>query len=157
MLSCATNAARSYFPSLTKTLGFDNTKTLLMSAPPWVVRCSSQLHLRSNTLRVSSDPLAVRLHRCSCQHMALGPKQRAVLPHGLAPRSGYHRLHHGHRHRAHQRRRALHLIVLHDELVRRLYPCEFIHVFVAPRLADESRPSHGWRPASPGLPQNAPL
>ncbi|GFZ49508.1 hypothetical protein JCM24511_07628 [Saitozyma sp. JCM 24511] len=29
----------TYFPSLTKTLGFDNTKTLLMSAPPWVFAC----------------------------------------------------------------------------------------------------------------------
>lgn len=53
----ATNAACSYFPSLTKTLGFDNTKTLLMSAPPWVVRCISQLHLPSNALRVPAESL----------------------------------------------------------------------------------------------------
>jgi MFS family permease len=29
----------TYFPSLTKTLGFGNTKTLLLSAPPWVFSC----------------------------------------------------------------------------------------------------------------------
>lgn len=29
----------TYFPNLTQTLGYDNTKTLLLSAPPWVFAC----------------------------------------------------------------------------------------------------------------------
>ncbi|KAH8896623.1 MFS general substrate transporter [Thozetella sp. PMI_491] len=29
----------TYFPSLTKTLGYDNTKTLLLAAPPWIFCC----------------------------------------------------------------------------------------------------------------------
>lgn len=29
----------TYFPSLTKTLGYGNTKTLLLAAPPWVFSC----------------------------------------------------------------------------------------------------------------------
>jgi MFS family permease len=33
----------AYFPSLTKTLGFDYTTTLLMSAPPWVFACIAAL------------------------------------------------------------------------------------------------------------------
>lgn len=58
LTSCVTGLSfNAYFPTLTQTLGYGTTQTLLLVAPPWVVR---------DILESRAHKTAV-VHNCPCQ------------------------------------------------------------------------------------------